>query len=336
MNLSKKLHTWLINGVSFIKRNSGILIGLIIMIVFLAMTQPVFLKVSNLTNVIRQISVNILLACSMTLVIIIGGIDLSVGSIIAISGCLSAGFITFNGFNSVVAILLSIVIGTSVGALNGLVVSRTNIPPFIVTLATMNIGRGLIRVYTHSKTILVDDPLYSFLGEGRLIGELPIQFLFIVFAVVFCGIILNKTKFGRNIYAVGDNKQAAEYTGINVKRVIFLVFVISGFLASLAGILTCTRTYSGQPNVGNGAEMDAISAVVLGGTSMTGGVGTIGGTIIGCMVIGIMNNGMNLMGIDSSWQYVVKGIVVLLAVFIDYVKKENKFSGVKARFFHKI
>lgn len=333
MSFFRKLRGCLTDLINFTRRNSGILIGLLFMIVFLILTQPAFLKVSNLTNVIRQISVNILLACAMTLVIIIGGIDLSVGSIIAISGCLSAGFITFNNMNSVAAILLAILIGTIVGGLNGIMISRTKIPPFIVTLATMNIGRGAIRVYTHSKTILVDDALYSFLGEGRLLGELPIQFIFIVFAIVFCGLILNRTKFGRNIYAVGDNRQAAEYTGINVKRVIFFVFVISGFMASLAGILTCTRTYSGQPNVGTGAEMDAISAVVLGGTSMTGGVGTVGGTVIGCLVIGIMNNGMNLMGIDSSWQYVVKGIVVLLAVFIDYVKKENKMSGLRLKIF---
>lgn len=333
MSFFRKLRGYLIDLINFTRRNSGILIGLLFMIVFLIITQPAFLKVSNLTNVIRQISVNILLACAMTLVIIIGGIDLSVGSIIAISGCLSAGFITFNNMNSVAAILLAILIGTIVGGLNGIMISRTKIPPFIVTLATMNIGRGAIRVYTHSKTILVDDALYSFLGEGRLLGELPIQFIFIVFAIVFCGLILNRTKFGRNIYAVGDNRQAAEYTGINVKRVIFYVFVISGFMASLAGILTCTRTYSGQPNVGTGAEMDAISAVVLGGTSMTGGVGTVGGTVIGCLVIGIMNNGMNLMGIDSSWQYVVKGVVVLLAVFIDYVKKENKMSGLRLKIF---
>lgn len=333
MSFFRKLRGCLIDLTNFTRRNSGILIGLLFMIVFLIITQPAFLKVSNLTNIIRQISVNILLACAMTLVIIIGGIDLSVGSIIAISGCLSAGFITFNNMNSVAAILLAILIGTIVGGLNGIMISRTKIPPFIVTLATMNIGRGAIRVYTHSKTILVDDALYSFLGEGRLLGELPIQFIFIVFAIVFCGLILNRTKFGRNIYAVGDNRQAAEYTGINVKRVIFYVFVISGFMASLAGILTCTRTYSGQPNVGTGAEMDAISAVVLGGTSMTGGVGTVGGTVIGCLVIGIMNNGMNLMGIDSSWQYVVKGVVVLLAVFIDYVKKENKMSGLRLKIF---
>ena len=321
------------NGVTvFLKRNSGILIGLFLMVAFLIITQPVFLKVSNLTNIIKQISVNILLACGMTLVIIIGGIDLSVGSIIAISGCLSAGFITFNGMNSVVAIFLAILIGTGVGALNGLLISRTKIPPFIVTLAMMNIGRGFARIYTDSKTILVDDALYSYLGEGRIIGQLPIQSIFIVLSIVFCTLILNNTRFGRNIYAVGDNKMAAEYTGINAKKVTFYVFVISGFLAAIAGILTCTRTYSGQPNVGNGAEMDAISAVVLGGTSMTGGVGTIGGTVIGCLVIGVMNNGMNLMGIDSSWQYVVKGIVVLAAVFIDYMKKEQRISPIASIF----
>ena len=315
------------SAVGFLRRNSGILIGLFLMIAFLIITQPVFLKVSNITNIIRQISVNILLACGMTLVIIIGGIDLSVGSIIAISGCLSAGFITFNGLNSAVAILLAIIIGTGVGAINGILISRTKIPPFIVTLAMMNVGRGFARIYTDSKTILVDDALYSYLGEGRILGQIPIQMVFIILSIIFCSIILNNTRFGRNIYAVGDNKLAAEYTGINAKKVTFLVFVISGFLASIAGILTCTRTYSGQPNVGNGAEMDAISAVVLGGISMTGGVGTLGGTVIGWLVIGVMNNGMNLMGIDSSWQYVVKGIVVLAAVFIDYMKKENKTNS---------
>ena len=174
------------SAVGFLRRNSGILIGLFLMIAFLIITQPVFLKVSNITNIIRQISVNILLACGMTLVIIIGGIDLSVGSIIAISGCLSAGFITFNGLNSAVAILLAIIIGTGVGAINGILISRTKIPPFIVTLAMMNVGRGFARIYTDSKTILVDDALYSYLGEGRILGQIPIQMVFIILSIIFC------------------------------------------------------------------------------------------------------------------------------------------------------
>ena len=141
--------------------------------------------------------------------------------------------------------------------------------------------------------------------------------------IVITAIILNRTKFGRNIYAVGDNPQAAVYSGINSKKVMFIVFTLSGLFAACAGILSASRTFSGQFSVGDGAEMDAISAVVLGGTSMTGGVGRISGTVIGCLVIGVLNNGMNLMGIDSSWQYVVKGIVVLVAVYIDYIKKER-------------
>ena len=187
----------------------------------------------------------------------------------------------------------------------------------------MNIGRGFARIYTNATTILVNDELFIWIGSGKIFGEIPVQLLFMVVVVIITGLILNKTKFGRNIYAVGDNQQAAVYSGINSKKVIFLVFTLSGLFAACAGILSAARTFSGQFNVGDGAEMDAISAVVLGGTSMTGGVGRISGTLIGCLVIGILNNGMNLMGIDSSWQYVVKGIVVLLAVYIDYIKKEK-------------
>ena len=315
---------YLLSLFAIIKNNSGILMGLTLMCVFLTFSEPSFLEVRNITNITRQISVNIFLACGMTLVIIIGGIDLSVGSIIAISGCMAAGFITNHNMNPIIAIILSIAIGTGIGGLNGFIISKTKIPPFIVTLAMMNIGRGFARIYTEAKTILVDDPLYTFIGSGKIIGEIPIQIVFMILCVMFCSVILNKTKFGRNVYAVGDNYQAAIYTGINAKKVILLVFEISGFLASCAGILSTTRTFSAQFNVGNGAEMDAISAVVLGGTSMTGGVGTIGGTVIGCIVIGVLNNGMNLMGIDSSWQYVVKGLVVLIAVFIDYFKKSKK------------
>ena len=274
-------------------------------------------------NVLRQISVNVFLACGMTMVILIGGIDLSVGSVIAISGCLCAGLITNNGIPSGLAIILAIIIGTLVGAVNGLIIANTKIPPFIVTLAMMNIGRGFARIYTNATTILVNDELFIWIGSGKIFGEIPVQLLFMVVVVIITGLILNKTKFGRNIYAVGDNQQAAVYSGINSKKVIFLVFTLSGLFAACAGILSAARTFSGQFNVGDGAEMDAISAVVLGGTSMTGGVGRISGTLIGCLVIGILNNGMNLMGIDSSWQYVVKGIVVLLAVYIDYIKKEK-------------
>ena len=320
----KKESLWRENGIiKIVRSNLGILIGLLIMCIGLTFISDSFATSTNIFNVLRQISVNVFLACGMTMVILIGGIDLSVGSVIAISGCLCAGLITNNGIPSGLAIILAIIIGTLVGAVNGLIIANTKIPPFIVTLAMMNIGRGFARIYTNATTILVNDELFIWTGSGKIFGEIPVQLLFMVVVVIITGLILNKTKFGRNIYAVGDNQQAAVYSGINSKKVIFLVFTLSGLFAACAGILSAARTFSGQFNVGDGAEMDAISAVVLGGTSMTGGVGRISGTLIGCLVIGILNNGMNLMGIDSSWQYVVKGIVVLLAVYIDYIKKEK-------------
>jgi ribose transport system permease protein len=306
-----------------IKGNLGILIGFAIMCTLLATVTDSFVSVRNITNVLRQISVNVFLACGMTMVILIGGIDLSVGSVIAVSGCLSAGFITNHGIPALLAIILSILIGTLIGVFNGVVISLTKIPPFIVTLAMMNIGRGFARIYTRATTILVDDPLYTFIGSGQLFKRIPIQILFMLVITLISAILLNKTRFGRNIYAVGDNKQAAVYAGINARYVTFSVFTLSGLFAACAGILSATRTFSGQFSVGEGSEMDAISAVVLGGTSMTGGIGRLSGTILGCLIIGVLNNGMNLLGIDSSWQYVVKGAVVLLAVFIDYIKKER-------------
>ena len=279
--------------VDSIKRNGGIIIGLLIICAILTVMSDSFLSPQNFANIMRQITVNVILACGMTMVIILGGIDLSVGSIIAVSGCLCCGLITNVGMPSVAAIPLSILAGTLVGVFNGVIISRTTIPPFIVTLATMNIGRGFARIH----------------------------FAYMIVVIIISALILNRTRLGRNIYAVGDNAQAASYSGINSKKVTLTVFIIMGFFAACAGILSSARTFSGQFNVGEGAEMDAISAVVLGGTSMTGGVGYLSGTIIGCIVIGVLNNGMNILGIDSSWQYVVKGVVVLIAVFIDYLKK---------------
>lgn len=303
------------------KRNGGIIIGLLIICIILTIMSDSFLSLQNFANIMRQITVNVILACGMTMVIILGGIDLSVGSVIAVSGCLCCGLITNAGIPSVLAIPLSILAGTLVGVFNGVVISRTTIPPFIVTLATMNIGRGFARIYTKATTILVDDELFTFIGSGKVFGNIPIHFVYMIVVIVVSALILNRTKLGRNIYAVGDNAQAASYSGINSKKVTLIVFILMGFFAACAGILSSARTFSGQFNVGEGTEMDAISAVVLGGTSMTGGIGYLSGTIIGCIVIGVLNNGMNILGIDSSWQYVVKGVVVLIAVFIDYFKK---------------
>lgn len=305
-----------------IKPHIGVLGGLIILCLVLTVITDAFATPRNLFNVLRQISVNVFLACGMTMIIILGAIDLSVGSIIAVSGCLCAGFITKLGIPAIPAMFMAVLAGGIIGVVNGLIVSKTTIPPFIVTLATMNIGRGIARVYTANKTITISDPVFGFVGTGYIFG-IPIHAIFIVLIIIVTGLILRRTQFGRHIYAVGGNRQAAVYSGINASRVTLLVFTLSGIFAGMAGILTASRTFTGQYSLGDGAEMDAITAVILGGTSMSGGVGTLTGTIIGCVIVGVLNNGMNLLGIDSSWQYIVQGVVVLLAVFIDFFKKKG-------------
>ena len=310
--------------VQMIKNNIGILAGLVILCIGLSLLTDKFATATNFFNIVKQITINLYLACGMTFVILLGGIDLSVGSVIAVAGCVSAGMATWNGLPVPVAILIGIVCGVLIACLNALIVSRTTIPAFITTLATMNIGRGIARVYTDNQTISVLQPSYTFLGTGKIFG-IPVQLFMIIAIILLCSFILNRTQLGKHIYAVGGNKTAAEYSGINTKRVTFFVFVFSGLLAAIAGILTCGRTFSATISMGQSAEMDAIAAVVL----MSGGKGRISGTVIGVLIIGVLNNGMNLLGIDSSWQYIVQGIVILIAVYIDYIRNGGSFKFLK-------
>ncbi len=309
----------------FLKENMGIMIALLVLGLFLSVnpiTSGSFLTTKNIFNVLRQISSNLFLACGMTMVIILGGIDLSVGSIIALSGCIAAGCVSRYNLPIGIAIIAGILIGLLVGAFNGFVISKTTIPAFIVTLATMNIVKGFAYVYTGGSPVRVVTKEWQFIGAGY-IGSVPTPVVILVIVLIITGLIMNKTKLGRHIYAVGGNAQAAEFSGIKVARVKFLVHTFSGIMAGLAGVVLASRMYSGQPTAGDGAEMDAIAAVVVGGTSMAGGSGKIGGTIIGGLIIGVLNNGLNLLNVNSFWQYVVKGAVILLAVFIDYLKNKK-------------
>lgn len=314
------------NSRVFLKDNLGILIALFALCTFLSInpsTSNSFLASKNIFNVLRQISTNLYLACGMTMVIILGGIDLSVGSIIALSGCISAGCVARYNLPLPVALLIGISIGLMIGMLNGTIVAKTTIPPFIVTLATMNIVKGLAYVYTGGSPVRVVTKEWQFLGAGY-IGPIPTPVIILIAVLIVTAILMNKTKFGRHMYAVGGNQQAAQFSGINVAKVKFWVHAYSGLMAGLAGVVLASRMYSGQPTAGDGAEMDAIAAVVVGGTSMAGGYGKIGGTIIGALIIGILNNGLNLMNVNSFWQYVVKGSVILLAVYIDYIRNKKK------------
>lgn len=310
----------------YFKENLGIIVAFLVLCVVLSVfpkTSGSFFTRQNIFNVLRQISTNLFLACGMTMVIILGGIDLSVGSIIALSGCISAGCVARYNLPLPIALLMGLLVGLLVGMFNGAVISKTTIPAFIVTLATMNIAKGLAYVYTGGSPVRVVTKEWQFLGAGY-VGIFPTPVVILVIVLIITAIIMNKTKMGRHMYAVGGNQQAAEFSGIKVEKVKFFVHAFSGLMAGLAGIVLASRMYSGQPTAGDGAEMDAIAAVVVGGTSMAGGSGKIGGTIIGGLIIGVLNNGLNLLNVNSFWQYVVKGVVILLAVFLDYFRNKGK------------
>lgn len=314
------------NSKTFFKANLGILIAFAVIYLFLSInpaTSEAFLTRQNMFNVLRQISTNLYLACGMTMVIILGGIDLSVGSIIALSGCITAAMVARHGVAIPVAVVCGVVIGGVFGMINGTIISKTTIPPFIVTLATMNIARGFAYVYTGGSPVRVVSKQWQFIGAGY-IGIVPTPVVILIFVLIVTAILMNSTKFGRHIYAVGGNIQAAHYSGISVQKVKLWVYTFTGLMAGLSGVVLASRMYSGQPTAGEGAEMDAIAAVVVGGTSMSGGSGKIGGTIIGALIIGFLNNGLNLLNVNSFWQYVVKGLVILLAVFIDFLRNKNK------------
>ena len=316
------------NGaVKYFKDNIGIIIALFAMCLFLVIfptTRSTFLTQNNVFNILRQNASNLFLATGMTMVIILGGIDLSVGSVIALSGCVAAGCVVNMGLPEVVGFLIAILIGAVVGMFDGVVICKTNIPPFIVTLASMNITKGIALVYTQGAPIRCMTDAFKFPGAGY-VGPIPTPVILMLIIFVIAVMLVNRTHFGRHIYAVGGNAQAASFSGINVQKVKFWVYTFTGVMAGIAGVVIASRLYSGQPRSGEGAEMDAIAAVVVGGTSMSGGSGRLGGTLIGVLIIGVLNNGLNLMGVDSNWQYIVKGFVILLAVYVDFIR--NRKAG---------
>ncbi|WP_047154655.1 ABC transporter permease subunit [Aneurinibacillus tyrosinisolvens] len=299
----------------------GPFIGLLIITMILAIMSSDFLTLNNILNVLRQVSINALIAFGMTFVILTGGIDLSVGSILALSGALTAGFMA-DGTSPVAAIALGLAAGAFMGAINGVLVSKGKVAPFIATLATMTIFRGLALVYTDGRPITgFDSNLFTLMGAGYLFGiPVPVIWMLVFFILLY--FVLRKTTFGRQVYAIGGNEEATVLSGIKVDRVKIVIYSITGFLSAMAGIILTSRLNSAQANAGVGYELDAIAAVVLGGTSLSGGRGWIFGTLIGSMIIGVLNNGLNLLEVSSFYQQVVKGTVILLAVLLDR-KKAN-------------
>ncbi|MCZ2260667.1 ribose ABC transporter permease [Sporosarcina sp. G11-34] len=298
----------------------GPLIGLLLIVVIISIMNPSFLAMNNLLNVLRQVSINALIAFGMTFVILTGGIDLSVGSILALTGAVTAGLMA-GGMDPMLAMFLGLLLGAILGAINGIIIAKGKVAPFIATLATMTIYRGLTLVYTEGRPIsgLGDSTAFKMLGKGYLFGiPVPVITMAITFGILY--FILKKTTFGRRVYAVGGNEEASKLSGISVDRIKIYVYALTGLLAALAALILTSRLNSAQPTAGNMFELDAIAAVVLGGTSLTGGRGWIVGTLIGALIIGVLNNGLNLIGVSSFFQQVVKGLVILIAVLLDRKK----------------
>ena len=275
------------------------LLGLVLLIAVVSILNPSFLSPKNIMNILRQTSVNAVIAAGMTFVILTGGIDLSVGSILGISGAVCASILV-SGQNVVIAVLAALVVGVVVGFLNGFIISKGKLQPFIATLATMTVLKGLTLVYTNG---------------------IPTPAMIMILVFMVCYYILHNTKMGRYTYALGSNEEATKLSGLNTDKIKIWVYTISGILASIAGIIITSRLYSAQPTAGSGYELDAIAAVVLGGTSLNGGKGKITGTIIGALIIGVLSNALNILDVSSYYQTMVKGAVILLAVLLD--RKSN-------------
>ncbi|MDF2854949.1 MAG: rbsC [Neobacillus sp.] len=308
------------NMMNAITQKLGPLLGLIILVVIVSILNPSFLEPLNLLNLLRQVAINALIAFGMTFVILTGGIDLSVGAILALSSALTAGMMV-SGLDPILAIIVGCILGGLMGMVNGLFITKGKMAPFIATLATMTIFRGLTLVYTGGNPItgLGDSNLFQLFGRGYFLGiPVPAVTMILTFVVLF--IVLHKTPFGRKTYAIGGNEKAALISGIKVSKVKIMIYSLSGMLAALAGAILTSRLNSAQPTAGTSYELDAIAAVVLGGTSLSGGKGRIFGTLIGALIIGTLNNGLNLLGVSSFYQMVVKGIVIAIAVLLDRKK----------------
>lgn len=297
------------------KYHLGPALGFVIIFVALSITSRSFLTVDNLLNVALQTSVNALLAIGMTFVILTAGIDLSVGSILAFSSAITAGLLVGH-VNIILASVIGLVVGALAGLLNGLFVAYGRLAPFIVTLGTLTLFRGATEIYTGGVPIFNLPEAFSSFGAGALVG-IPIPVL--VTAVIFAlGLLaLQRTTHGRRIYAIGGNERAAFLAGIPVKRYLMAVYVICGALAALAGLVLTSRLGSAEPTAGVGYELDAITAVVLGGTSLFGGEGTLWGTIIGALILGVISNGLNLLNVNSFYQDAIKGVIILFAIMLD-------------------
>lgn len=311
---------------NYFKQNWGILLAFILMCAFFTIFGKNFFSKTNAINLLRTCATNAYLAIGVQLAIILAGIDLTGGALAALSGVMCV--ITFEsvGLPLIVGILVGIIVGFIVGLLNGIIITYTGIHPFVVTLAMQSICRGAAYLVANGSPVTTTSREFSMLGTGML-GPIPYPVIYMIIFLFLDYILLNKLRTGRHIYAVGGNEIAARFSGINVNKIKILVWTISGTIAGFCGVVLAARMSSGQPSTGEGYETDAIAAAVLGGTSFFGGTGSVGGLIIGVLIIGVISNGLNLMNVNSYWQYVFKGIIIIAAVYFDMMKMKKQNAG---------
>ncbi|MEW8986173.1 MAG: ribose ABC transporter permease [Bacillus sp. (in: firmicutes)] len=291
------------------------LIGFFVLCVFFSVFTEEFFTGTNISNIIRQVSINGILAVGMTFVILTGGIDLSVGSVLALTGTIMAGLMINVGLSPILAVLIGILLGALLGYINGIFVSYARIPAIIVTLAMMEAARGVALLYTGGYPLSGLPSEFAFIGRGYLFEVIPMPAVIMILVFIAAYVILNHLPFGRHIYAIGGNEEAVRLSGVKVKRIKTLVYLISGITASISGLIMTARLSSGQPMAGEGYELDAIAAVVLGGTSIAGGRGHIFGTLLGALLMGVLSNGLNLMGVSPHVQRVLKGVIIVGAIY---------------------
>lgn len=308
---------------SYVLNKYGVLIVFVLMFIVLSLSTKTFFTPKNLINVVRQVSVNGIIAVGMMFVLLTGGIDLSVGSVVALSGVVAANFAQSGAYPVIVPVLMGALTGVLVGIVNGFLIVKMKIVPFIATMGMLSIAKGAALVYSNGRPIsnLADN--FRFIGGGTLLGFIPVLSLFMISCFLVGFVVLGKTRFGRYVYAIGGNEKAARVSGLNVDICKYAVYLISAVFASLAGVVLAARINAGSPASGDGYELDAIAAVVIGGTSLNGGIGTIVGTLLGVLIVGILNNGLDLLNVSSYFQLITKGVIIILAVMLDTRSKKR-------------
>ena len=307
-------------GPAEIASRYGIIISFLALFLILSFLSNNFLTPINIVNVLRQVSINGVLAVGMTFVILTAGIDLSIGSILALAGAVAASLVTgAEPLPATLAVIVGLLVGTACGAINGGLIAYFRVPPFVATLGMLSVARGATLLFLGGRPVPNLSLEFRWLGQGAVLG-VPVPV--IIFAVVFVAafVTLRYSVYGRRVYAVGGNPRSAKTSGINTQGIVFSVYALMGALAGLAGVMLTARTTSALPQAGVGYELDAIAAVVIGGTSLTGGIGRISYTLVGVLIIGMISNGLDLMGVSSYYQQIIKGSIIVLAVLIDRSK----------------